>query len=270
MRTLVCIDTETATLQGAPHLLELGAVRIEEGEIVDHFETLVCPAVPIDPGATEIHGITDRDVRSAPFAAEALAQFSEFVGNDWMAAHNAPFDTRVLGFEYKRAGLTPPPGMFLDSLPLARRYIPEAPDHKLITLCQMLDLEEGDHHRALADSVWCWKVLEACLERASSQGAAALDALLEHRGRPLTIASRAPAPARMSPRLRPLERALRDGETVQILYGENALGSRPIEVLPRLLYESHAKSYLEAEFLQGGDLRTYRLDRVHKVLPAGA
>ena len=58
-----------------------------------------------------------------------------------MAAHNAPFEARVLGFEYKRADIEPAPGSFLDSLPLSRRWIPEASDHKLLTLCQMLDLD---------------------------------------------------------------------------------------------------------------------------------
>ncbi|MCA9003357.1 MAG: 3'-5' exonuclease [Planctomycetes bacterium] len=165
-QALVCIDTETATMQGAPHLLELGAVRVVDGEIEDTFESLVCPVVPIDPGTTAIHGLTDRDVAQAPFAAEVLRRFREWVGDDPMAAHNAPFDTRVLAFEYQRAGIEPPTGAFLDSLPLSRRWIPEATDHKLLTLCQMLDLDEGQHHRALSDAVWCWKIVEECLHRA--------------------------------------------------------------------------------------------------------
>ena len=85
-QTLVCIDTETATQQGAPHLLELGAVRIIDGEIEDTFESLVCPVVPIEAGTTAIHGITDRDVMSAPFAAEVLAEFKEWVGDDPMGS----------------------------------------------------------------------------------------------------------------------------------------------------------------------------------------
>ena len=62
MDPLIAFDTETATLDGAPHLLELGAVRFYEGEALDHFQALVRPDVEIDPGTTAIHGITDADV----------------------------------------------------------------------------------------------------------------------------------------------------------------------------------------------------------------
>ncbi len=270
MRPIVCLDTETATMAGAPHLLELGAVRVVDGDIEDVFESLVCPVVPIEPETTAIHGITENDVRQAPFAGEVLTRFAEWVGDDWMAAHNAPFDTRVLGFEYARAGIEPPSGPFLDSLPMARRWIPESPDHKLITLCQMLDLEEGDHHRALADAVWCWKVIEACLERAEAQSEPGQESLLteifERPRRALTIASRGPAPARMSPRLRPLERAIRDGQQVRLLYGEGSGNPYPMEVQPKLLYTSHAKGYLEGECLRSGELRTYLLQKIRKVI----
>ena len=63
-RPLIALDTETATLGSPPHLLELGAVRVLDGEIQDTFEALVCPAVPIDPGAEMIHGITEEQVRN--------------------------------------------------------------------------------------------------------------------------------------------------------------------------------------------------------------
>ncbi len=264
-QTLVCIDTETATMQGAPHLLELGAVRIVDGEIEDTFESLVCPVVPIEPGTTAIHGITDRDVMSAPFAPKVLADFREWVGDDPMAAHNAPFDTRVLGFEYQRAGLEPAPGPFLDSLPLARRWIPESSDHKLLTLCQMLDLDEGQHHRALSDAVWCWKVVEECLHRAEESGADPLSEAIYAIKRPLTIASRAPERAKMSPRLRPIEAAIRDTRPIKLMYGE--AHTYPIECHPRMLYQSHAKGYLEAECPKTGELRTYLLSKVRKAIP---
>ncbi len=260
---LVCIDTETATMQGAPHLLELGAVRIVDGEIEDTFESLVCPVVPIEAGTTAIHGITDRDVMSAPFAKQVLAEFNEWIGDDAMAAHNAPFDTRVLGFEYQRAGLEPAPGAFLDSLPLARRWIPESPDHKLLTLCHMLDPDEGQHHRALSDAVWCWKVVEECLHRAEASGQDPLAEAIYAVKRPLTIASREPERAKMSPRLRPIEAAMRDERPIEVMYGESH--TYPIQLKPKMLYQSHAKGYLEAECPKSGELRTYLLNKVRKV-----
>ena len=105
---IVCLDCETATLRGAPHLLELGAVRVVEGEVTDTFERLVRPEVAIEPAATEIHGIADEHVRDARSAPQVLADFAAWLGGDWMAAHNASFDARVLGFEFRRARLEAP------------------------------------------------------------------------------------------------------------------------------------------------------------------
>lgn len=263
-RPIVVLDTETATLSGAPHLLELGAVRVEDGEVVDTFETLVAPLVAIDPEATEIHGITDEDVRRAPMAAKALADFTAWAGDAWLCAHNAGFDARVLGFEHARTGAPVPTAPFLCTLKLSRRHVPEAPDHKLVTLCQHLDLDEGDHHRALADSVWCWQVLEECARRAETDSASEL---LAQCGSPVTVPGFVPGPARMKPRLRPLSEAVRSGAEVTLLYGGTDSGvPSTLPVLPRLLFERHKKSYLEAECVRSGTLKTYLLDRIQKVM----
>jgi len=262
-RPIVVVDTETANLSGAPHLLELGAVRVLGGEVVDQFETLVAPAIEIEPEATEIHGITNDDIRSAPLAPDALRRFADWAGEDWLCAHNAGFDARVLGFEQARSGVELPPSPFLCTLKLARRFIPESPDHKLETLCQHLDLEDGTHHRALAGAVWCWQVLEECADRAETTSAAAL---LTHCGTPVTVPGFVPGPARMKPRLRPLTEAVRNGEVVTLLYGSDSGAPAPLAVLPRLLYERHKKSYLEAECSQTGLLKTYLLDRIQKVV----
>ena len=169
-RSIVVVDTETATLS-APHLLKLGAVKVEDGEVVDTFETLVAPLVEIEPEATDIHGITNDDVRRSPMAGSALEQFTEWAGDAWLCAHNAGFDARVLGFEAPR-----PARPSRDAVPLHAQARPaphpRVAGHKLETLCQHLDLDEGEHHRALADSVWCWQVLEECARRAETTNAA--------------------------------------------------------------------------------------------------
>ena len=262
-RPLVVLDTETATLQGAPHLLELGAVRVVDGEIEDSFEQYVRPEVAIDPEATEIHGITDADVRDARSAPEVLAEFREWVGDDWFAAHSAGFDAKVLGYEHTRAGLEPPTGLFLDSLELAKRHIPESADHKLSTLCQHLDLEEGPLHRALSDAVYCWKVIEECFERAGGLSSALIGDFM--RGAPLTIASASPGEPHLPRRLRPLCDAITDGLEVTVIYGETD-SPATFSLLPRFLFERRSKGYLEALCPRSGTLRTYRLDRVHKIL----
>ena len=197
-----------------------------------------------------------------------LVAFREWAGEDWLAAHNAAFDAGVLGFEYSRHGLTPPPGVFLDSLKLARKHIPESIDHKLETLCQHLDLEEGPHHRALSDAVYCWMVIAECIARQSADGPPTLVELLAQCGRPRTIESAFPIPPRPARRLRPLVEAVeREGEVI-LVYGESDDSPARLAVRPRFLYQRKKISYLEAECRRSSTLKTYRLDRIQQVLPA--
>lgn len=269
-RPLIAFDTESATLLGSPHLVELGAVRVVAGEVEDHFESLVRPQVPIEPGATAYHGITNDDVRTAPDAAEVLARFSEWAGDCWLAAHNARADTFLLGFEYVRAGQPAPPGLVLDTLAMARRWLPESPDHKLATLVEFLELECDTSHRALADAVSCWKVYEACLEVARSQsdenevGEADLIRIAALSG---SIGDSGPKrPNRHRSRVRQLEEARDDGRTVRLVYGESEHTPARLEVLPRLVYQIKNRTYLEGEDSHSGLLKTYRMDRIQKVL----
>ena len=263
---IVCLDCETATLRGAPHLLELGAVRVVEGEVQDSFSSLVRPEVEIDPEATSIHGISSEHVHGAPSAAEVLAEFTVWLGSDWMAAHNSAFDARVLGFEFRRARLDAPDAPVLDTLRLSRRFLPEAPDHKLDTLCAYLGLEDGDRHRALPDAVWCSQVLEACMDEMPAP--VTPQALLALTGRPVTIAEASPnGPGRMRQRWRPLEAACEGRGASEVLLTYGSEGEAPVElpVTPRLMYSARKKGYLEAECLMSGVLKTYRMDRIHKV-----
>jgi DNA polymerase III epsilon subunit-like protein len=215
---------------------------------------------------SEVHGITEDEVREADPAYAVLGRFREWVGADWMAAHNANADAKILGFECARAQVEPPPGPLLCSLKLAVELLPEASDHKLPTLAQHLELEDSDTHRALADAVTCWKVIEACVERLGGHGAVSLPDLLARSRSPVTVANSLPEPPRMSPRLRPLEPAIASGSEIRLLYGEGDEAPVPLSVRPLFLFQRNKKSYLEAECLQSGLLKTYRLDRVRKVL----
>ena len=131
---LVVLDTESATRTGAPHLVELGAVRVLDGEAQDHFEALVCPAVPVEAEATDVHGLTDEDLRTARETREVLEEFFRWIGDAVLVAHAARSDAKTLGFASARTGVTPPANRLIDSLPLARKAFPDAPDHRLPTL----------------------------------------------------------------------------------------------------------------------------------------
>ena len=266
-RPLVVLDTETATQYGPPHLLEIGAVRVVDHEIVDHFSSLVLPAVVIEPETQDIHGITDEMTRTAPDVPTVLTEFFAWLGEDWIVAHDAPQDAHVLGFECARHGLRPPMQPMLDTLAISKRLIPESPDHSLETLIQFLDLDHDELHRALADSVSCWKVMEECIEReaADTEGEASFDALLTKSRRFTTIASAGPSHPRLPRRLRQLESSAKDGGQVVLHYGDKDQHPIPLPVFPKLVYKLRERGYLEGECVNAGILKTYRLDRIHRV-----
>ena len=107
-------------------------------------------------------------------------------------------------------------------------------------------------------------MLEECATRAGTNSAAEL---LTQCGTPVTVPGYVPGPARMKPRLRPLESAAREGEEVTLIYtGGDSQVAAQLPVLPRLLYERHKKSYLAAECRRTGLLKTYLLDKIQKVV----
>jgi DNA polymerase III epsilon subunit-like protein len=267
-QALVFLDVETANPRGAPHLVELGAVRVVGGEAVDHFQSLVCPDVAVEPEASELHGLSTDDLRGAPEPAAVLARFAQWLDGAWIAAYAARFDAMALGFACARAGLEAPKVPLLDVLPLAKRAFPDAPDHKLATLAELLEVEAGPRHRALPDAVATWQVADACVRALGGWRALGPAGLLELCGLPLSIAGCGPrAPRRQRRRAEELARAARAGAEVTLVYGEAGQEPARLPVQPRLVYEQNQKGYFEGLCGRSGLLKTYRIDRVQKVLP---
>ncbi len=144
------IDFETTGLSPAhgARPTEIAVVRIQGGDIVDRFQSLMNPGMPIPWDIQSFTGITDAMVRRAPPVREVMAEAVAFVGRDPIVAHNASFDRKF--WEHETASTS---SAFLCSLLLARRLFPEAPNHKLATLVSALRLpSDGRFHRALADA----------------------------------------------------------------------------------------------------------------------
>src|SRR3989441_3258359 len=132
-------------------VVEVGAVRVVDGEIVDRFHTLVRPYRPITPGATKVHGYTDDDVRSARSFAEVWPEFRAFIGDDVLIAHNGQhFDIPVLRrLAAGRDGVDSL--VFYDTLPLVRSLSRDSA--KLEDLALRFGIDAGRAHHALDDAV---------------------------------------------------------------------------------------------------------------------
>src|SRR5213595_1803095 len=132
-------------------VIEIGAVRVVGGEIVDRFHTLVRPYRPITPGATKVHGYADADVRGAPSFAEVWPEFRAFIGDDVLIAHNGQhFDIPVLRrLAAGRDGVDSL--VFYDTLPLVRSLSRDSA--KLEDLALRFGIDAGRAHHALDDAV---------------------------------------------------------------------------------------------------------------------
>ena len=152
--TVIVLDFETSGLspnQG-DRAIEVGAVRIEQGVITDHFQRLMNPGRRIDGFIESYTGITNAMLAKAAPCAEVMDEFADFIGDYDLVAHNASFDQRFLDAELQRVQRRYR-GTFACSMLAARRLYPDAFNHKLGTLVKYKALpNDGTFHRALADA----------------------------------------------------------------------------------------------------------------------
>ena len=169
--TVVVLDFETTGLSPdeGDRAIEIGAVLIEQGRMTDRFQKLMKPDFRIGSFIESYTGITNAMLKSAESSTAVMKEFSDFIGDYNLVAHNASFDRRFLDAEMLRARKSYG-GDFVCSMLVARRLYQNAPDHQLGTLVRYKKLPtEGTFHRALADSEMTACLWLAMLEDLASQ-----------------------------------------------------------------------------------------------------
>lgn len=158
----VVLDLETTGLHREyDKIIEIGALKITNGEVYEQFHSFINPGLKIPARITEINGITDAMVKDAPSKEEVLPIFLKFISDLPLVAHNASFD---IGF-IEAQGKVVLKNKIVDTLTLCRRYYKDYANHRLSTVCQNLCINAGTYHRALND---CWataQVYETCKRR---------------------------------------------------------------------------------------------------------
>ncbi len=152
--TAIILDFETTGLSPAcgDRAIEIGAVRLENGEVTKRFQSLMNPGMRINSFIESYTGITNAMLKKAPPCNEVMGEFSEFIADFNLVAHNASFDKKFLDAELHRIRKSYP-GEFACSMLVSRRIYPDAPNHKLGTLVRYRRLpSDGVFHRALADA----------------------------------------------------------------------------------------------------------------------
>src|SRR6201995_3857179 len=162
-------------------ITEIGAVRVRGGQVVAEFSSLVNPGTPVPPAITELTGISDQMLTSAPPVAAVLPGLLAFAEGSVLAAHNAPFDLRFLTAACAGTGREWPGFEVLDTVRLARHLMAtpqEVPDRKLATLARFFGTPVRPSHRALDDASATAAVLGELLGRlASREGITTLEDL---------------------------------------------------------------------------------------------
>ena len=126
--SVVVLDFETTGL--SPNMgdraIEIGAVKLVDGQVVDSFQQLMNPGFRVSTFIEGYTGITNNMLRTAPSCDEVMTSFSQFIAGENLIAHNASFDKRFLDAELERVNCGYS-GEFACSLLVARRLIQDAP-----------------------------------------------------------------------------------------------------------------------------------------------
>ncbi len=178
--TFCIVDLETTGISSKKcAITEIGAVKLRGGECVGTFQTLINPGTEIPRSITVLTGISNTMVVDAPPISAVLPSFLEFLGDAVIVGHNVRFDLSFLRAAVEHSCRPPITNRSVDTCGLARRLLcDEAPNYKLRTLANYLQLDHQPSHRALDDALATGDLLHLLLERAGTLGVAGLEDLL--------------------------------------------------------------------------------------------
>ncbi|MFB5660529.1 PolC-type DNA polymerase III [Alteribacillus sp. HJP-4] len=171
--TYVVFDVETTGLSVVyDTIIELAAVKIKDGEIIDRFESFADPHEKLSNTIIELTGITDDQLEGAPEIGDVLQDFEAFAKDSILVAHNASFDMGFLNEGYKKINKAAAENPVIDTLELGRFLYPNLKNHRLNSLCKVFDIELVSHHRAIYDAeatgYLLWKMVKDAIEKGIS------------------------------------------------------------------------------------------------------
>lgn len=176
----VVFDIETTGFSYNNHtIIEIGAVKIRNGEVVERFSQLINPGCNIPAFITELTGISDEMVRDMPTLDTVLPAFLDFVNGVPVVAHNAVFDCSFIRYYSNRLGLKFE-SLILDTLALSRMILTGIKKHNLKAVTKHLKIPLNDHHRAVADAEATSRVLIKLFERLKDENVVTLEQINEY------------------------------------------------------------------------------------------
>ena len=150
--SFVCLDIETTGLSPVyDDIIEISALRVEDGKITDSFSEIINIRRPLPPFISSLTGITDAMIAGGSEAEDVLARFLDFTGDSVIMGHNVNFDINFL-YDNCMARLGAVfSNPYVDTLTIARKLLPQLPHHRLDDLMRYYGIRARDTHRALHD-----------------------------------------------------------------------------------------------------------------------
>lgn len=143
---IVVLDFETTGLSPInDEIIQVGAIKYKNGRIIDQFDRYAKPSRSISSRITDLTGITNGMVENAPPLEKTLIELETFISGQTIVAHNASFDMKFLIENFDKYNIKHDRFRVIDTLALARKYIDETDNHKLVTLKEFLKIEAESH-----------------------------------------------------------------------------------------------------------------------------
>lgn len=180
----VCLDCEATGLDVVhDRIVEVAVVRFTLDEVLEEYESLVNPLIPIPESSIEVHHITDAMVQDKPDMRQLLPQILTLVGASPIVGHGVAYDIDLIANACERSGIptTIRKNPFVDTLRLARLY-GESPSNSLQVLRSHFNIEEEGAHRAMSDVIVNIQVFKRLAARFTS-----LDHILKTLAKPILM-----------------------------------------------------------------------------------
>lgn len=259
-RDFVVFDTETTGMPPGARLVEIGAIKVRGDKVIERFQELVFPELPIPPKTTEVHGLDDHAVADARTAEEVVPEFLDWIGKLPLFGHNVAFDATMLACECSRIGVSPPENSTHCTLGAARTLLRRR-SNSLEALAGEFGIDTGRAHRAADDSETTLHLLWRLIEIAGA------GFKMDQLGSGASVASFAPGPVRLRGSKAQLWDAAANGDAVELHY-RNANGYlMQARVTPRYFFPSRNTAVMEAFCHEDMHYKNYRVERIQAVHP---
>jgi len=243
--TFVAIDLETTGKYPLDaEICEMAAVKWQNGQIVDTYQTLLKPCLRMSDAVIAIHNISNEMVENAPLLEHKLAEFHKFISDGFILAHHAPFDLGFLAWEFEKARLLLPSNPAFCTSLLSRAINADVPNHRLATLATHFGIEAGSAHRALDDAKTCLAVALRYFERLGPE--AKLSDIFGIQNVHLPWSRFSVDALTEREHFRTMVRALRDKREIIIVYESGSRPGEPRKVFPMGLVRNPDGDYLVA------------------------